>query len=443
MFNLLTYLQTRLSIHEISGSLGDLGTFLPIVVALGKLNVVQISSTFFWAGISNIILGCIFDTPLPVQPMKTIASAAINGSLDHYSVMTSGFFMGVILLTLAVTNTLDKLTSFIPTFLIASIQLAQGISFMINGVKMVQSTHVWFGSDSYMMAIGFSGLVLCTLLPFKISYKSVPRSKLWFRYLLFFCTYCPSALILFIVGCIIASVSTTTPTSSTIAFPAYAAYTNISSYDFQQGFLKGTIPQLPLTLLNSVVAVVELNNELFASKQITMKTMALTVGSMNVFSIWFGGMPACCGCGGLSGQYKFGARTGLSIIMLGVLKIIFACVFGSYLQQLMSMFPLSILGLMLIVTGIELGSKGVNKPIHEPFLFSLSVGIMLASELYIGFLVGLCVYYLYRIVFTYEATFYALQQEIKMENEYHTDVEIETTNLQTFNTHSSGFVDRC
>lgn len=55
---------------EISGSLGDLGTLLPLMIALAAQGSVNLGSTLVFSGIFNIVTGLIFGIPLPVQPMK-------------------------------------------------------------------------------------------------------------------------------------------------------------------------------------------------------------------------------------------------------------------------------------------------------------------------------------------------------------------------------------
>lgn len=59
-------------IPEISGALGDLGTLLPLMVALAVNDSISLSSTLVFSGIYNIITGMVFGIPLPVQPMKVI-----------------------------------------------------------------------------------------------------------------------------------------------------------------------------------------------------------------------------------------------------------------------------------------------------------------------------------------------------------------------------------
>jgi hypothetical protein len=57
-------------LSEISGSLGDLGTLLPLMIALAVNNSISLSTTLVFSGIWNILTGVVFGIPLPVQPMK-------------------------------------------------------------------------------------------------------------------------------------------------------------------------------------------------------------------------------------------------------------------------------------------------------------------------------------------------------------------------------------
>lgn len=55
---------------EISGSLGDLGTLLPLMIALAVQNSIKLGSTLVFSGLFNVLTGAAFGIPLPVQPMK-------------------------------------------------------------------------------------------------------------------------------------------------------------------------------------------------------------------------------------------------------------------------------------------------------------------------------------------------------------------------------------
>lgn len=55
---------------EVSGSLGDLGTLLPLMIALAIQDSIQLGSTLVFSGLFNVLTGLVFGIPLPVQPMK-------------------------------------------------------------------------------------------------------------------------------------------------------------------------------------------------------------------------------------------------------------------------------------------------------------------------------------------------------------------------------------
>jgi MFS superfamily molybdate transporter len=60
----------RSPLVEVSGALGDLGTLLPLMIALAVQGSISLDSTLVFSGLFNILTGVIFGIPLPVQPMK-------------------------------------------------------------------------------------------------------------------------------------------------------------------------------------------------------------------------------------------------------------------------------------------------------------------------------------------------------------------------------------
>ena len=55
---------------EVSGALGDLGTLLPLMIALAIQGSISLDSTLVFTGLFNVLTGVVFGVPLPVQPMK-------------------------------------------------------------------------------------------------------------------------------------------------------------------------------------------------------------------------------------------------------------------------------------------------------------------------------------------------------------------------------------
>ena len=66
--NLATLRETPLA--EVSGALGDLGTLLPLMIALAVQGSVALDSTLVFSGLFNVLTGVVFGVPLPEQPMK-------------------------------------------------------------------------------------------------------------------------------------------------------------------------------------------------------------------------------------------------------------------------------------------------------------------------------------------------------------------------------------
>lgn len=180
-------------------------------------------------------------------------------------------------------------------------------------------------------------------------------------------TRIPSALILFLIGLIFALVlmfatENNFPRPSVIGghYPDTVIVPN--AQQFRTGFLNAGLGQLPLTALNSVIALCALIDDLFPKKHATTSSVAVSVGIMNLIGCWFGAMPLCHGSGGLAGQYRFGARSEVSVIFLGSCKLLLGILFGSSLIGLLELFPTSILAVMLFISGVELGSaaRSVN-----------------------------------------------------------------------------------
>ena len=64
------HMKKHVSLSELSGSLGDLGTLLPVLVALSISGQISLTASLIFGGLWNIISGLMFRIPMCVQPMK-------------------------------------------------------------------------------------------------------------------------------------------------------------------------------------------------------------------------------------------------------------------------------------------------------------------------------------------------------------------------------------
>ncbi len=325
---------------EISGSLGDLGTFLPIVIALTEGQQISLTTTLIFTGVYNILTGAFFGIPLPVQPMKAIAAVAILKSLTAGEIEAAGIFVSTCILLFSVSGLLTWFTRVIPIPVVKGIQVGAGLSLILAAGGKALSALTWTTpwADNYLwMVLAFFALLATNLRP---------RT--------------PYALIVFLIGIAFALMLIADGQDSLPRFRLWSPYVQApSGGEWRRGILDAGVGQLPLTTLNSVIAVTHLAADLLPEIETPSVTaIGISVAGMNLIGCWFGAMPVCHGSGGLAAQYRFGARSGASIIFLGLLKLLLGLIFGESLTVLLHSFPLALLTVMVIAAGLELASVG-------------------------------------------------------------------------------------
>ncbi|KAM0718919.1 hypothetical protein Q7P37_005991 [Cladosporium fusiforme] len=321
---------------ELSGSLGDLGTLLPLMIALSVGGSIDLASTLVFSGLANILTGAVFGVPLPVQPMKAIAAVAISQKFSREETAAAGLTVSLAVLVLSVTGLLRWLHRVVPVPVVKGIQVGAGLSLAISaGTSLIQPL-AWHSPalDNRLWAIAaFILLILATLIP-----------------------RVPYALAIFLLGLTIAS--TQAPSHAAALWHPHAFIP--SKETWLPSALSAALPQLPLTTLNSILAVTSLSASLFPTFPPPPSTtsLGLSVALSNLIGCWFGAMPVCHGSGGLAGQYRFGARSGASIIVLGSVKLLLGFFAGEAIVPLLARFPKSLLGIMVLAAGVELAKVG-------------------------------------------------------------------------------------
>jgi len=359
----------RLNRQEIAGSLGDMGTFLPLLVGMVAQNGLDFAAALFFAGLFNVVTGLTFSIPMAVQPMKVIAAVALTEGLTVPQILAAGATVSLVILLLGVTGLIDWLSRVVPKSVVRGLQLALGLSLLMKGMQMVVGTNQWLGVDSYATGLLSAAIVL----------------------LLFFSRKVPAALVLFAVGLILAAWMHPGIVGSLTFGITLPRWMPPAWQDFVTAFPQAALPQIPLTTLNSVFAVCALSADLFPDRQAEPRKVAVSVGMMNLVACWFGGMPMCHGAGGLAGQYCFGARTNGSILFLGAVKMALAVFLGASLMTLCQAFPASVLGVLLAFAGMELALVFRDQTSRtDAFTMLLTAASCMAlNHIAVGFLLGL------------------------------------------------------
>ncbi len=358
----------RLNRHEVSGSLGDMGTFIPLVVGMSITNGLDFTSALFFAGFFNVITGLIFSIPMAVQPMKAIAAVAISENLRVEQILAAGIWTSAIILFLGLTRLIDVVDKIIPKPVVRGLQLGLGLQLIEKGVQLIQDTRAIWGLDS--IAVGVIGFAVVLAL--------ANSSRI------------PTALVLFVLGLGLAIISRPDVVHTLRLGIHLPHWVHLSWEDFRSSFFRAAIPQIPLTTLNSVIAVCALSTDLFPDQPARPRAVATSVGLMNLFGAWFGAMPMCHGAGGLAGQYRFGARTSASILFLGAVKMALAVFLGGSLLTLLHIYPKAILGVLLGISGLELALVARDQTSRSAATITLATaaGVLALRNTATGFAIG-------------------------------------------------------
>lgn len=373
---------------EFAGSLGDLGTLLPLSIALVVINGLNATSVFLMVGLFYIGAGLYYKLPIPVQPLKVVAAIAIASQMDAATIAASGYLMGVILLFIAVTGIVDALAKLFTKPIVRGIQLGLGFILISKGIAFIGKDELLingaagsaaFWNVSYNSLAGAAGVLLVMLL--------LTNRRL------------PAAIAVILFGLAVSALSGAFGGVSfsmgfepvTLFLPDQALLLN--------AFVLLVLPQIPLTIGNAIMATADTAQTLFGeekAKRSTFKSFAASMGFANIGVGAVAGMPMCHGAGGLAAHYRFGARTGGSNLMIGAIFVIIAVVFGKAAISILGLIPNSILGVLLLFAGLELAMliKDVTEK-KDFFVAFFIAGIALATtNMGIAFIAGMIVQYI-------------------------------------------------
>jgi len=323
---------------EWAGAFGDLGTLIPFVVAYITVVGINPLGLLFMFGVSKILAGFYYKTPIPIQPMKTIGAAAVAGGVTPPLIFGAGITTGLFWFVLGITGATRWVTNLVSKPVVRGIMLGLGLSFVVEGIKRMGVTPL------------LAGVALV------VTYLLLKNPKI------------PAMFLLLFIG-VVASLIMNPSLFSELGkihccfkLPAFNL-THITWDDILKGTLLFTLPQIPLTVGNAVIAIVAENNELFPDRKVSEKKIAISTGIMNLIAPLFGGVPMCHGAGGMAGHVRFGAKTGGAIVILGTIVISIALFLSESISIIFQVFPPAILGVILFfcwcgISGCRKGYRG-------------------------------------------------------------------------------------
>ncbi|MDV2494946.1 MAG: molybdate transporter family protein [bacterium] len=357
----------RFDRNEWSGAFGDIGTDLPLIAGMILVSGIDAASVLIVFGIMQILTARLYGIPMPVQPLKAVAAIVIAERLTGSVIYGAGLAIGFTMLLLTVTGLIDWLGRVIPKAVIRGIQFGLGAKLALlaltNFVQAEGATGYVLAAIAFVMVIGLLG-----------------NRKY------------PPALFVIMLGLLYSFLF---KTHASILEPSFRfALPQLHApgiRDIFLGFLVLALPQIPLSLGNSIYATKQIANDLFPEKEITLRKIGLTYSLMNIVAPFLGGVPVCHGSGGMAGHYAFGGRTGGSVVIYGSMYLLLGLFFSGSFNGIITIFPLPILGVILFFEGLTL-MRLIEDTVYPRahLAIALLVGLIAVGLPY-GFLIGMIV----------------------------------------------------
>ncbi len=363
----------RFDRNELAGAFGDIGTDIPLLLGITLAAGLDGTSVLVMFGVMQILTGLVYRLPMPAQPLKAMAAIVIAQQVSAATLYGAGLAIGLAMLVLAATGILDWLARVIPKCVVRGIQFGLGLQLASVALgKFVQAE----GVAGYALAAG-AFMITVLLLGNRRFPAALPVVLLGLLYAVFFR----------LDGSVVQSVAFRLPV---MHVPRLT--------DILTGFLVLALPQIPLSLGNSVLATRQLVEDLFPGRRLSIRKIGLTYSLMNLVSPWFGGVPTCHGSGGLAGHFAFGGRTGGSVIIYGSLLLGLGLFAGGGFDHIVRAFPLPVLGIILLFEALALiWLIRDTAPLRTEFPVAVLVGLLAVGLPYgygIGFVVGTALFYL-------------------------------------------------
>lgn len=355
----------RFDRNELAGAFGDIGTDLPLIVGMVLAAGLDAASALIMFGMMQYMTAVRYGMPMAVQPLKAMAVIVITQKIAGPTLFGAGLAIGMVMLVLTASGALAWLARVVPKSVVRGLQLGLGLQLTVLAL------------GDYARAEGVTGYGLA-LIAFAIALALYGNRRF------------PPALPIIAVGILYAFTFNldVRDLGDGLGFtlPLLRAP---SASDVWTGFVILALPQIPLSLGNSLLATRQTAQDLFPEKAVTIRQLGYTYSLMNLVNPWFGGIPTCHGSGGLMGHYTFGARTGGSLLIYGSIFLVMGLFFSAGFGEIVHVFPLPILGVLLAFEGWALMWLARDVvPMREELAITIAVALVAVLAPY-GYVLGL------------------------------------------------------
>lgn len=289
------------NLKNLFGAFGDAAILFPILVLLNTKVGVSMTSLLVYTGIIYIFSALYYRVPMPVQPLKSIAMAAVGVGATFTEIRVAAMSVGVVCLGLLLLGSrLEYYLKQVPMILIHQLQVGLGVLLVLQAVKAV-GLPTLISIEGVLIVGVIAGLLI------KPEWKGVPILGV-------------VATIAFVVGLLKGH-------NSPVVVKAM-----IEDQPLRWGLVFSLVlPQLALTMGNSVLSTKIVCDQLYPkmSERISFRQLLSVIGIGNVLMGWWGGLPFCHGSGGLTAHHRAGSNHWWSTAFLGALLIGMSLMLGN------------------------------------------------------------------------------------------------------------------
>jgi MFS superfamily sulfate permease-like transporter len=367
----------RFNVRELAGGLGDAGLFIPIAVAMITLNGLNATAVFTVAGLAYIGTALYFRVPVPVQPLKAFAAAAIALHLSAETLAAGALLMAAAMAVLAITRTAGWLAQRFPTALVRGIQASVALLLAKAAIELAQKGN-WDGLPAIDPTVSVIVAAACCVLLLCVA------GDRWL----------PGSLLVLAAGAAI-GVGVDGLPSGVAAGPQAISWSFPNGPDFATALTSLVLAQIPLTFGNSIVATTDAEHEYFGqrARRVNPQRLASSISMANVATGLTGGLPVCHGAGGVTAHYRLGARTAGATLMVGALYVTLGVALGASLPAFLHLLAPGALAGMLLFVAIQHGILAGRLERLDDRILAAGIGLitLVSGNLAIGAGAGIVV----------------------------------------------------
>ncbi|MGH9715024.1 MAG: putative sulfate/molybdate transporter [Candidatus Acidiferrales bacterium] len=357
----------RFDRNELSGAFGDIGTDFPLLVGMILVARLDVTSSLVLFGAMQIFTGLTYGIPMPAEPLKAMAVIVITQKISGNVLYGGGLAIGILMLALTVTGLIDWLARAVPKIVVRGIQLGLGLQLAQLALK------------DYIPADKIPGYVLAGL-AFILTIALLGNRRF------------PPAFFVILLGAAYGFIFKIHAGDLAHSLGFTLPHFHVPVWhDILTGLVVLAIPQLPLSLGNSVLATRQVAEDFYPDRKFSVRQISTTYSLMNLVNPFFGGIPTCHGSGGMVGHYTFGGRTGGSVIIYGSMYLAFGLFLSRGFTTAIELFPKPVLGVILLFEGLNLMGLSRDQASSRPdFLLVILTGLLCIGLPY-GYVIGLVV----------------------------------------------------